>query len=406
MHCEKITLKSGKIRWECVADGPRDPVTGKRNQITRRAVKQKDAKNKVLAAIRELGEQGYDNKLSGKMTFDDLTQEWYEIYKVSGKKDSTLLRCRKDIDILNRNMAKTPIIKITHFSYQKAINAIFQHYSRNTVKGIHSTAKQIFKFAKKNKWILENPAIDVQIPREQKTIQEIKQDTIEEKYLDHDELEQFLRAAVEHGKTYDKERFYTLAFSGMRPGELCALQKQDLLFEKDTIDITKTMYNEKNNMREYILTPPKTYGSVREVIMEKMVMDMLKKVVLENDIRKMKLRNTLVKYRNSLEDYHNKDFLFARKNGYPYNTIQLNVRMNRLLKFTDIKKRATPHIFRHTHVSMLAEAKVDLATIMKRVGHEDTTTTMKIYTHVTNKMKKDAPVQISKLYGNILSKLP
>ncbi|WP_442788818.1 tyrosine-type recombinase/integrase [Halobacillus sp. HZG1] len=62
-------------------------------------------------------------------------------------------------------------------------------------------------------------------------------------------------------------------------------------------------------------------------------------------------------------------------------------------------------MFRHTHVSMLAEAKVDLATIMKRVGHEDTTTTMKIYTHVTNKMKKDAPVQISNLYGNILGKI-
>ncbi|MET1031461.1 tyrosine-type recombinase/integrase [Domibacillus tundrae] len=53
-----------------------------------------------------------------------------------------------------------------------------------------------------------------------------------------------------------------------------------------------------------------------------------------------------------------------------------------------IKKAATPHIFRHTHISMRAEAEIDIATIMRRVGHDDMKTTMKIYTHVTDKMKK------------------
>ncbi|WP_244527759.1 tyrosine-type recombinase/integrase [Virgibacillus chiguensis] len=53
---------------------------------------------------------------------------------------------------------------------------------------------------------------------------------------------------------------------------------------------------------------------------------------------------------------------------------------------------------------MLAEAGVDIITIMKRVGHEDIDTTMQIYTHVTDKMKKDATEKISNLYGNILEK--
>lgn len=64
--------------------------------------------------------------------------------------------------------------------------------------------------------------------------------------------------------------------------------------------------------------------------------------------------------------------------------------MNRLLRMTSIKKHATPHIFRHTHISMLAEAGVYLTTIMKRVGHDDQETTLNIYTHVTEKMKKNA----------------
>lgn len=75
--------------------------------------------------------------------------------------------------------------------------------------------------------------------------------------------------------------------------------------------------------------------------------------------------------------------------------------MARLLEHTNIKKDATPHIFRHTHISMLTEANVDLNTIMERVGH-DMQTTLKIYTHVTNKMKKDASEKMTSTFGNIL----
>ncbi|WP_425325621.1 tyrosine-type recombinase/integrase [Paenibacillus peoriae] len=67
------------------------------------------------------------------------------------------------------------------------------------------------------------------------------------------------------------------------------------------------------------------------------------------------------------------------------------------------KKEATPHIFRHTHISMLSEAGVDLKTIMKRVGHDDPETTLKIYTHVTEKMKKDATEKIRIHFADILN---
>ncbi|WP_353057139.1 MULTISPECIES: hypothetical protein [Paenibacillus] len=37
---------------------------------------------------------------------------------------------------------------------------------------------------------------------------------------------------------------------------------------------------------------------------------------------------------------------------------------------------------------MLAEAGVVLKTIMQRVGHDDPDTTLKVYTHVTDKMSR------------------
>ncbi|NEU59633.1 tyrosine-type recombinase/integrase [Paenibacillus sp. ALJ109b] len=69
---------------------------------------------------------------------------------------------------------------------------------------------------------------------------------------------------------------------------------------------------------------------------------------------------------------------------------------------TNIKKKATLHIFRHTNVSMLAEAEIDLKTIMERVGHDDAKTTLKVYTQVTKKMKKNANEKIRLHYSSII----
>nr|WP_306798715.1 hypothetical protein [Oceanobacillus saliphilus] len=60
-------------------------------------------------------------------------------------------------------------------------------------------------------------------------------------------MEEFLKAVREHGLDLDIERFYLLAFSGMRSGELCALKWSDINFNTNELRITKTLYNEDNN---------------------------------------------------------------------------------------------------------------------------------------------------------------
>lgn len=52
-----------------------------------------------------------------------------------------------------------------------------------------------------------------------------------------------------------------------------------------------------------------------------------------------------------------------------------------------LKPSMSSHIFRHTHISVLAEHNVQLKAIMDRIGHEDEKITTKIYTHVTDGMK-------------------
>ena len=183
----------------------------------------------------------------------------------------------------------------------------------------------------------------------------------------------------------------------MRSGEMLALKWSDINFEQNEIRITKTLFNPRENMRMYELETPKTKGSIRTIEMDQKIMDMLK----QHKIHQAKLRLQM-----PLDDeYHDEDFVFCRRNGYPFVQGNVNRRMARLLKMTSIKKHLTPHSFRHTHISMLTEAGVNLPTIMKRVGHEDQETTMKIYTHVTEKMEKDALQKMNSEFGSLLENL-
>lgn len=396
----KIPSKNKQgFKWVCVADGPTDPVTGKRKQITRRADGKKEAEKRVQDALDKLAEYGSDGAVLKNQPFDKIAAEWLEVYSKGKVKKSTIRVREKESKILNRYIAKTHVDKVTHKVYQKIINDLDdQKYARTTIEGVHTTANMIFKHAIKNNLRKDNPCLGTVIPVKMLTVEEIENVTIEEKYLEKNELAEFLAVVREHGLSQDTEIFYLLAFSGMRSGELCALKWSDINFETKEVRVTKTLYNPQNNMKEYELTPPKTKGSIRTFNIDESVLELLKAYQKKQAKFKMK-------YRQDFEDFHDKHFIFCRDNGYPYIQKSILTRMARILKKTSIKKEATPHIFRHTHISMLAEAEVDLKTIMRRVGHDDPETTMKIYTHVTEKMKKDADQKIKIHFGDILNAL-
>lgn len=402
MDCKQVKVKSGYV-WECVADGPPNPATGRRRQIRRRGRTRGIAKQRVEDAVRSLEEDGIDESVSATITFEQIAEKWLEVYEATGVKRGSVRIRKKEVNILNQYFAKSPIIEITHYMYQNMLLNLAKDgnkgkpYAESTISGVNTCANMIFKYAIRNKLIKDNPREGAVVPKKSKTVEDLENDSIEATYFESDELDTFLDAVLKIGLELDKEWFYTLAFTGMRPGELVALKKSDLDFGNDKIRISKTLYNENNNMREYVLDTTKT-NKARTIDVEPRIMMMLKSLVRKNDKHKLK-------YKTMLDDFHDANFVFQRKNGYPFITKNVANRMRRILKYVGIEKNLTPHSFRHTHISMMTEAGDELPTIMERVGHEDPNTTLKVYTHVTNKMKVKSVENISNHNSAILKKL-
>lgn len=390
MKCRK--LENGN--WECYAEGPRDPVTNKRNAIRKQAKKKTDAQRKVKATLEHL-EAGVDNRAANRVTFREVAEDWLRVYSLSGVKNSTIRARGSSIRKLNEYIGQAPIGRINHATMQNILVDLDQKgLSRSLLDGVKVSANFVFQHAVKHKLRNDNPATDIVIPKRRLTVEEIEREDIQEKYFEDDELQRFLQAAVNYGLQHDKEWFYLLAFTGMRVGELCALKWTDVNFEEKQIRITKTMDNPTHNMRAYQLTPPKTKKAIRTIDVDDDLLNLLRK-------HKAKQSRIRLKFRKSIEDYEDANFIFAHDNGYPYASRFIYGRTIRLCKKAGLEKIEGAHILRHTHITMLTEAGVDLPTIMQRVGHEDSKTTTSIYTHITKRMKKEAANQLSSQFGDL-----
>jgi integrase len=271
-----------------------------------------------------------------------------------------------------------------------------QGYADNTLDGVNTTGKMFFKLAVEYNLIKSDPTEYARVPRTQKSVEDLEQEEDLPEYMEKEELALFLKTAKKRGLLLDYEMFLTLAYTGMRAGELCALKETDINFNDNLISITKTYYNPTNNTVKYTLLTPKTKKSKRLIDVDPIVPKALKKLLSKQKADKMRLR----------DKYYDKGFIFVNMNkhpGYPIYIKLVEDRMLRLLKLAGLNENLTPHSLRHTHTSLMAEAGASLPEIMDRLGHADDETTTRIYLHVTKARKKETSQKFSELMRGQMS---
>lgn len=386
--------KRGK-KWAYRAYAGKDPITGKDKQTSKSGfLTKKDAQ--LAAALFERQFHNNEYVEPSKITFEAICKDWLHHYLSQGAKESSHRARRIALTHVVNEFGEIPIQKITKKAYQDSIDNLSNQFSRNYVSSIHSSANLVFGYAKENKLIKEIPTKDIKLPKKKKTVADLEQDNdIKEKFLEKEELEEFLTVTKKEGLEGDLLAFTMLAYTGLRIGELIALKWSDIDIDNHTLRVYKTYYNPNNNKLKYQLLTPKTESSIRTISIDP---------VLVNLIAQHKLDQEKIIAKNE-PFYHDNDFIFATNEGYPKTIKAISIRLQRLLKKTKIKKEITPHSFRHTNTSLLIEANVHIKEIQERLGHSDINTTMDIYAHMTKNIKKEASNKFSNLMKDLSENL-
>ena len=224
-------------------------------------------------------------------------------------------------------------------------------YSPTYLKTINNQLSAIFNYAVRYYDLKSNPCV--------KAGSMGKSKAEEMDFWTGEEFRKFIDSVMNKRLSY--MAFMILYWTGMRLGELLALNPKDVDLEKRTISITKSY---QRLGKKDVITPPKTSKSKRVITIPEF---------LAADIKD---------YMDSLYDLQEDDRLF------PITKYYLEHEMQRGIKESGVK-RIRVHDLRHSHASMLIELGFSPLEIANRLGHEKVETTLNTYAHLyPNKQTK------------------
>ncbi len=281
-------------------------------------------------------------------------------------KESTIMTKHNIIDkLLTPYFGELPINQITPQTVRQWQNAMITHdngYSETYLRTVHNQMSAIMNYAVRYYKLPSNPA------RECGSIGTKKADTMQ--IWTTNEFNTFLPAVS--NKPLSKVIFSILFYSGMREGELLALNYSDFDFENNTISIRKT-YNRIKGRDS--ITTPKTKKAVRTITMPPEIMGLVKE------------------YRSKLYDYTETDRLFTVTKSY------IHYEIERGCKKSGVKKIRC-HDLRHSHASLLIELGFSPLLISERLGHENIETTLNTYSHLYPNKHGEVANKLSEIISN------
>ena len=159
-------------------------------------------------------------------------------------------------------------------------------------------------------------------------------------------------------------------YSGLRIGELIALQWSDIDFAKGTLTVSKSCHDGKDGL---IIDEPKTATSRRTIPLPKQVMPLVKMLKKRSD----------------------SDFVVS-SHGKPVSVRSYQRSFELLLKKLDIPHRGF-HSLRHTFATRAIECGMDVKTLSEILGHKNPTVTLNRYAHSLMEHKQDMMNRLGKL---------
>lgn len=184
----------------------------------------------------------------------------------------------------------------------------------------------------------------------------------------------FIREDSTYHKYYDE--FVVLLNTGMRVSEFCGLTKSDVDFVNRRIRVDHQLVRERGG--KYYVEKTKTECGIRFIPMTEEVYQSLRNIIANR--RKPKTEMIIDGYSG---------FLLIDKDEHPKVALHIENEMRWAMKkykklYPDTPlPHITPHVYRHTFCTNMANAGMDIKALQYIMGHSDVGVTLNVYTHAS-----------------------
>ena len=302
-------------------------------------------------------------------TFGELAKEWLSSIKNSIK-ESTYANyfCKLQKHILPK-LGRIKYEKLTaNFLNEFSQEKLSEDLSAKYVSDILNVIKAITRFAGRA-YNCEDKAVNVIVPKNRKIAEKPVLDSIQQKKL--------LSYLAEKPSASNVGIAMTL-MTGLRVGELCALQWKDIDLKNGLVNVTKTMQRiqdfEGKKATKIIIGTPKSKTSVRSIPIPRPILNMLKTLKAGDE-----------------EFFLTGKDLYAEPRTMQYR-FQSILKKLRLPKFNF-------HALRHTFATNCATLGFDAKTLSELLGHSSVEITLNRYVHSSLDRKRSCMEMLSRQFS-------
>ena len=333
--------------------------------------KTKTACVEKLKQLREQYANPQPDKATPSMTFGGWLEYWYENHAKPRLRPTTQQRYE---ELMSQHivpmLGDIPLTKLTQSDLRQFYSKLKESgrkrgvelygpgLSDRTIRNCHALCRTALERAVAEGLIPKNPAVGCKLPPSHPK---------EMRVLNAEEMQRLLIQAKEEGYY---ELFLLELATGLRRGELLALQWEDLNFQTGELRIQRQVYRAKGQL---MVSQPKTRTSDRIIILPPPILGVLKE------------------YRESVQSR----WIFPSpvKEDSPLDPASVRKRLHAILERAECDP-VRFHDLRHTFATTALEHGMDIKTLSTIIGHVSTATTLNVYAHVTDDMRRSAAAKI------------
>lgn len=283
--------------------------------------------------------------------FCDYYKQWITVYKEGAIRPVTMNKYNMAHHWLKKLVPELTLGDLDRFAYQKFLNDYASEHERQTTMDFHHHLKCAILDAVDEGLIQRDPTrkaiIKGKTPREKKP-----------KYLNQYELHKLLDDLDLKSEINLDWLLLLIAKTGMRFSEALALTPKDFDLSRQMLSVSKTWdYKDKGGF-----LPTKNESSIRKIPLD---------------------WQTVMQFAELVKQLPEDEPIFIKGKIYNSTVNDLLARHCKKVKIPVI----SVHGLRHTHASLLLFAGVSIASVARRLGHSNMTTTQKTYLHIIQELE-------------------